>query len=106
MYTNTKFFGTIWFQQGKAALHLAAENGHNEVAEILLQNRAYVGSKSKQGVTPLHFAAQNGFVKLVRILVDVHGAAIDAMTLVNILLQSWLWKLAVTNKVFATWIIN
>ena len=64
-------------------MHLASENGHDDVAEILLQNRAYVGVKSKLGVTPLHLAAQNGYIKLVKLLVELYGATIDAMTLVK-----------------------
>lgn len=53
-----------------------------EVAEILLENHAYVGAKSKQGVTPLHLAAQNGYINLVRLLIERHGATTDALTLV------------------------
>lgn len=47
-------------QHGKAALHLAAECGHVEVADVLLTAKAFVNAKSKIGLTPLHLAAQNG----------------------------------------------
>lgn len=47
-------------QHGKAALHLAAECGHEDVADILLLHKAFANAKSKIGLTPLHLAAQNG----------------------------------------------
>lgn len=34
-------------QTGRAALHLAAERGHLEVAQELLENKAYVNAKTK-----------------------------------------------------------
>ena len=73
----------VLFQHGKAALHLAAESGHADVAEVLLWQRAFVNAKSKLGVTPLHLASQNGYNKLVKDLVETHKATIDALTLVN-----------------------
>ncbi|WAR23175.1 ANK3-like protein [Mya arenaria] len=66
---------------GKAALHLAAENGHDKVADILLWRKAYVNAKSKSGITPLHLAAQNGYNTLVRLLIETHKASIDALSL-------------------------
>ena len=69
-------------QHGKAALHLAAENGHEEVANLLLMKRAFVNAKSKLGLTPLHLAAQNGYNTLVKLLIEKHGGTIDALSLV------------------------
>jgi ankyrin repeat protein len=65
-------------------LHLAAENGHDQVADMLLWNKAYVNAKSKSGITPLHLAAQNGYNTLVRLLIQTHKASIDALSLVSI----------------------
>ena len=65
-------------QHGKAALHLACENGHRPVADTLLWHKAFVNAKSKQGLSPLHLAAANGFNPLVKLLLETHGAAIDA----------------------------
>ena len=45
-------------QHGKAALHVAAEKGHEQVCALLLEHRAFVSAKSKTGLTPLHLAAQ------------------------------------------------
>ncbi len=72
-----------YFQHGKAALHLASENGHEEVADLLLMHKAFVNAKSKLGLTPLHLASQNGFNKLVKVLIEKHGASIDALSLVS-----------------------
>ena len=68
---------------GKAALHLAAERGHELVADVLLSHRAYVGAKNKLGMTPLHLAAESGYVSLVDMLVYQHKAHVDANTLVS-----------------------
>jgi len=70
---------------GKAALHLAAEHGHEQVADVLLNHKAYVGAKSKLGMTPLHLAAENGYTSLVEMLVCQHKAQVDANTLVRLL---------------------
>ncbi|KAI8787368.1 ankyrin-3 [Biomphalaria glabrata] len=71
----------IFDEHGKTALHLAAENGHEQVADMLLYQKAFVNAKSKHGLTPLHLAASNGNVALVKLLIEKHGATIDALTL-------------------------
>lgn len=38
-------------------LHIAADNGHQETAELLLSNGALVNAKDRVGQTPLHKAA-------------------------------------------------
>ena len=85
------YYRYIWFvsvglfqHHGKAALHLAAESGHHQVADVLLWHKAFVNARSKQGVTPLHLSAQNGYNKLVKLLIETHGATIDALSLVSI----------------------
>lgn len=72
---------------GKAALHLAAERGHEQVADVLLCHRAFVGAKSKLGMTPLHLAAENGYASLVETLVYKHKAQVDTNTLVSLITQ-------------------
>ncbi|RUS85021.1 hypothetical protein EGW08_007205 [Elysia chlorotica] len=71
----------IFDEHGKTALHLAAEHGHQTVADTLLYHKAFVSAKSKHGLTPLHLAAAQGNVALLKLLVDKHGATIDALTL-------------------------
>ena len=83
------------------ALHLAAEEGHILVAEILLSYKAYVNAKSKEGLTPLHLAAQKGFPELVKMLIRQHGATIDALTLVfylNVILIRFIYLCFSTRK--------
>lgn len=81
-------------------MHLAAENGHDQVADVLLWHKAFVNAKSKQGVTPLHLSAQNGYNKLVKLLIETHGATIDALSLV------WLNDIPVYSHWFNSSFIN
>ena len=76
-------YGNSSLQDGKAALHLAAENGHEDIADLLLAHKAFVNAKTKLGLTPLHLAAQNGSTHLVRLLVETHMASTDALSLVS-----------------------
>eukprot|EP01126_Amoeba_proteus_P011310 TRINITY_DN14545_c0_g2_i5.p1 TRINITY_DN14545_c0_g2~~TRINITY_DN14545_c0_g2_i5.p1 ORF type:complete len:255 (-),score=62.33 TRINITY_DN14545_c0_g2_i5:95-859(-) len=55
------------------ALHLAAKNGHLEVAKYLLGKGADINRKTKSGETPLHLAAMFGQAIMVRFLL-VQGA--------------------------------
>lgn len=65
---------------GFAALHLAALNGHREVASILLsqtQGNALVDVENKRRQTPLYLAASQSHWALVELLVN-HNARIGA----------------------------
>ncbi|VDM95657.1 unnamed protein product, partial [Thelazia callipaeda] len=73
----------VFDENGRTALHLAAANGHLELTHLLLTSKAFVNSKSKTGEAPLHLAAQNGRVKVITMLVQDHGAALEAITLDN-----------------------
>jgi len=63
------------------ALHCAARNGHKDVAELLLTNKADINAKNKEGVTPLFMAAGAGRKDLVELLLankaEVNSKAID-----------------------------
>ncbi|MGA9069601.1 MAG: ankyrin repeat domain-containing protein [Terracidiphilus sp.] len=53
---------------GQTPLHIAAFNGHKDVAEFLLTNKADVNAKAKNGSTPLHLAAARGNQEIVELL--------------------------------------
>ncbi|KAJ1561982.1 hypothetical protein HK405_001192, partial [Cladochytrium tenue] len=58
-------------------LHIAAQFGHVEVAQLLLANLADVDARDVDQLTPLHFAAQIGHVETAQQLL-ANAAAVDA----------------------------
>ena len=52
-------------QEGKSALHIAAENGRKHIVAKLIIKNAFINAKTKLGLTPLHLAAQNGYHNVV-----------------------------------------
>ena len=71
----------VFDNDGRSALHLAAECGSMAVCQSLLDKNAFVNSKTKLGLTSLHFAAKQGFTDLVDYLVNKHGATIESLTI-------------------------
>jgi ankyrin repeat protein len=65
---------------GWTPLHLAAQKGFKEVAELLLAYKALINAKSKRGDTPLHWAAGNGHKEIVTLLL-ANKAEVDAKKL-------------------------
>src|SRR5437899_1059282 len=59
-------------REGATPLHLAAQNGHKDVAEVLLGNHADVNAKN-DGTTPLHLAAHEGYKDVVEVLLAHHA---------------------------------
>ncbi|HLP34980.1 MAG TPA: ankyrin repeat domain-containing protein, partial [Amoebophilaceae bacterium] len=59
-------------------LHLAAQNGHLEVVQALLEKGAPVDALAKDNAAPLHLAAQNGHLEVVKELLE-KGAPVDAL---------------------------
>src|ERR1039458_1207500 len=64
---------------GETPLHVAAFEGHNDVAELLLASKAEVNAKANDGQTPLHWAAIGGHKDVVELLL-AKGAAVNAKT--------------------------
>jgi ankyrin repeat protein len=69
--TTISFFGL-------SPLHLAAENGHLQVVDLLISKNANVNEKEKEtGFTPLHLAAKEGHLKIAEVLI-AKGAEVIA----------------------------
>lgn len=63
---------------GCTALSIAAEMGHAEVVEALLQSQARVDSLTSSGKTPLMLAAKNGHGDVCAVLLR-YGASVELM---------------------------
>ena len=59
------------------ALHIAAKEGQEEVASVLLEHKASLTAATKKGFTPLHLAAKYGNLKVSRLLLE-KDAPVDA----------------------------
>ncbi|XP_030749087.1 ankyrin-3-like isoform X3 [Sitophilus oryzae] len=64
---------------GLNALHLAAKDGHVDIAKELLKRGAVVDSATKKGNTALHIASLAGQEEVVRLLVQ-HGASLNVQS--------------------------
>jgi TonB family protein len=53
---------------GRTPLHHAAQNGHKDVAELLLANKAEINAKDNSGYMPLHMAARYNHKDVVELL--------------------------------------
>ena len=77
--------------KGKSALMLAAGNGHTEIVELLVRNKADVNARDYDMLTPLMHAAQNGHVEIVKLLIrkkaDVNARSKEGST-------AWMYAVA------------
>lgn len=62
---------------GKTPLHIAASNGHREMAELLIAKGANVNGADVNGWTPLHEAARKGYGHVAELLI-AKGAEVNA----------------------------
>ena len=58
-------------------MHIAAENGKNELCEFLIKNKAEVNSRDSGQCTPLHSAASFNHPETIKLLLD-NGADFKA----------------------------
>ncbi|KAI9226402.1 MAG: ankyrin repeat-containing domain protein [Piptocephalis tieghemiana] len=60
---------------GQTALHMAAANGHLDVAKVLVNHLTpeQLDIQNEGGNTALHWAALNGHLDLVKLLVSTHA---------------------------------
>ena len=56
--------------KGWIALMLAAQNGHEQVARVLLEAGAVVIAQTNDGTTALMLAAHNGHEQVARVLLE------------------------------------
>jgi ankyrin repeat protein len=64
--------------QGRTALHMAAANGHLDIAKLLLDHGAGANSCNMEQNTPLHYAVLNGQKQVVELLIS-QGANVSAV---------------------------
>ena len=64
--------------KGTSALHLASENGHPEIVDILLKSGSVITASDNKGNSALHYAASNGHLDIVRMLVEIGGSDVEA----------------------------
>uniref|UniRef100_A0A8C0UJR0 Ankyrin 1 n=1 Tax=Cyanistes caeruleus TaxID=156563 RepID=A0A8C0UJR0_CYACU len=64
---------------GLTPLHLAAQEGHVLVADVLVKHGVTVDAMTRMGYTPLHVASHYGNIKLVKFLLQ-HQADVNAKT--------------------------
>ena len=57
-------------EQGETALSLAIIKGHQEIAEMLINEGAGIHFVDENGNTLLHFASKNGLVKIAEMLIE------------------------------------
>ncbi|CAG8587941.1 11008_t:CDS:2 [Gigaspora margarita] len=77
-----KKYGTYYVNvaddDGKTALHLSAENGHETIVDILMNYKANISNKDKSHKTALHLAAIKGHTAIVKRLIN-NKAKVDAI---------------------------
>lgn len=79
-------FTSDWL--GITALHMAASNGHSEIADILLKAGVNRDARTKLERTALHHAAQGGSLEVVDLLI-MHGSDVNARDMLKMTPIHW-----------------
>ena len=72
----------VFNKNSHTALHIAAEEGFKDIAELLLEHGADVNLQDGKGDTPLHYAARNFDAEMICFLVK-KGADVNARNRAN-----------------------
>ena len=64
-------------ENGKTALHRAAQGGNVDIVKVLIVKGADVNAKDNDGETALHWAAQEGHFEVAKVLIE-KGADVGA----------------------------
>jgi ankyrin repeat protein len=59
---------------------MAADKGHEDVAALLVANKAEIDAKDEGGQTPLHGASAEGHREVVELLLASHAEVIPQKT--------------------------
>jgi len=63
-------------QNGNAPIHIAAQNGHNNVVELLLQKKCNINAQNLKGNTPLHMSIGYDYYDAAKLIIDA-GADVN-----------------------------
>jgi len=90
-------------QNGFTALHLASQDGHDDMAGLLIERGADVNWIAKNGLTSLHLTAQEDAVPVADILVQ-NAAQIDPKTKVDRPASPYFATCPTSTGIFAVYI--
>lgn len=79
MFNDCQTSYTCVLQSGETAVHLAAENGYEDVMQKLMKCGVKLDDVDKEGKTALHFAAGKGHASVVEMLLAA-GLNVNAVT--------------------------
>lgn len=75
-------------------LHVAADQGRDEIVKLLTQKGLPADSKNPFGLTPVYYAAYKGHTSIVKYLVETHHVNIDCQNIFG----NTMLDMAIKNK--------